>query len=82
MPQPTSRLTGDSSMLRQSCPPLQVGLDLLSVAAKSPLNLLVEVGIPVVDEVHILIGMETSSPTVAGLLLLPAGWQVQSHSRK
>ena len=76
MLQPTSHLTGASSMLGQSCPPLQVGLDLLSVAAESPLNLLVKVGIPVVDEVHILVGMEASSPAVAGLLLLPAGWQM------
>ena len=80
--QPTSRLIGASSMLGQSCPPLQVGLDLLSVAAESPLDLLVEVGIPVVDEVHILVSMEASSPAVAGLLLLPAGWQAQSKSSR
>lgn len=58
-------------MIWQCSSTLQVGLGLLSVLSKSAVNLLVEVSIPVVDEVHVLVCMVLASATVCAALVLP-----------
>ena len=59
-------------MIWQSSSTLQVGLGLLSVLSKSAVNLLVEVSVSVVDEVHILVCVVLASATVCAALVLPA----------
>ncbi len=58
-------------MIWQCSSTLQVGLGLLSVLSKSAVNLLVEVSIPVVDEVHVLVCVVLASATVCAALVLP-----------
>ena len=60
------------SMVWKGCSTLQVGLRFLGVLPKGTVNLLVEVGIPVIDEVNILICMELAPPAVVAALVLPA----------
>ena len=59
-------------MIWQRCSPLQIRLGFLGVLAKSPVNLLVEVGIPVVDEVHIFVCVELAPPAVVVAVVLSA----------
>lgn len=59
-------------MIWKCCAPLQIRLGLLGVLPKSTVDFLVEVGIPVVDEVHILVCMELAPPAVVVAVVLPA----------
>ncbi len=65
-------------MIWQSSSTLQVGLGLLSVLSKSAVNLLIEVSVSVIDEVHILVCMVLASATVCAALVLP----VKTESRQ
>lgn len=58
-------------MIWQCSSTLQVGLGLLSVLSKSAVNLLVEMSVSVVDEVHILVCVVLASATVCAALILP-----------
>ena len=64
-------------MIWQSSSTLQVGLGLLGVLSKSAVNLLVEVSVSVVDEVHILVCVVLASAAVCAALVLP----VKTESR-
>ncbi len=64
-------------MIWQCSSTLQVGLGLLSVLSKSPVDLLVKVSISVVDEVHVLVCVVFASATVCAALVLP----VKTESR-
>lgn len=59
-------------MLWQGSPPFQVGLDLNCVLPKGTLNLLVEVGVAVIDEVNIFVCMVLAPSAVCVTLVLPA----------
>lgn len=56
-----------SSMIRQRCASLQVGFDLSGVLPKGALDLLVEVGVPAVDVIHICIRPEGAAAAVGSL---------------
>lgn len=58
-------------MVWEGCSPLQIGLGFLGVLPKGTVNLLVEVGIPVIDEIHIFVCMELAPPAVGAALILP-----------
>lgn len=60
------------SVLWQSSSSFQVGFDLNCVLPKGALNLLVEVSVPVIDEVHIFVCMILTPPAVCVALVLPA----------
>ncbi len=64
-------------MIWQCSSTLQVGLGLLSVLSKSAVDLLVEVSISVVDEVHVLVCVVLASATVRAALVLPV--KTESH---
>lgn len=61
-----------NSMVWECCSSLQICLSFLGVLPKGTVNLLVEVGIPVVDEVHILVCMKLAPPAVVVAAVLPA----------
>ena len=64
-----------TSVVWKCSTPLQIGLGFLRVLPKGPVNLLVEMSIPVVDEVHIFVCMVLASATVCAALVLPANRQ-------
>lgn len=59
-------------MLWQCSPSFQIGFDLNCVLPKGPLNLLVEMGIPVIDEIHILVCMVLAPSAIRVALVFPA----------
>lgn len=59
-------------MIWKCCAPFQIRLGFLGVLPKGTVDLLVEVGIPVVDEVHILVCMELAPPAIVVAVVLPA----------
>lgn len=65
-----SREAAVLSMIWQGRPTLQICLDLHGVLGKCAVDLLVEVGVAVIDEVHILVDMDSAS--AAELVPLPA----------
>ena len=59
-------------MIWKCCAPFQICLGFLGVLPKGAVNLLVEVGIPVIDEVHILVCMKPAPPAVVVAIVLSA----------
>ena len=59
-------------MVWEGCSSLQIRLGLLGVLPKGTIDLLVEVGIPVVDEVHVLVCVKLAPPAVVVAVVLPA----------
>ena len=59
------------SLVWQSCAPLKIGLDLHGVSSKGTFNLLVEVGVAVINEVDVLVSMH-SSPAAVTAVSAPA----------
>ena len=68
-------------MIWQSSSTLQVGFGLLSVLSKSAINLLIEVSVSVVDEVHVLVCMVLASATVRAALVLPVKTEPRQAER-
>jgi hypothetical protein len=66
-------------VVRQGRPALQVALDLLGVLPKGALDLLVEVGIAIIDEINILIRMVRPPTAELGSLVL-LGLKLHHHA--
>jgi hypothetical protein len=58
-------------LIWQGSPPFKIVLDLKSILAKCPLNLLVEVFVPVIDRVNVLVFMELAPPAECFPFLIP-----------
>lgn len=64
---------GVTSVIWKCCSPLQIRLGFLGILSKGTVDLLVEMSIPVIDEVHILVCVKLAPPAVIAAIVLPAG---------
>ena len=67
------------SVIWQCCPSFQIGLGLLGILTKCPLNLLIKVCIAIIDEVYILAGMILAPSAVITALVLPTDQHMPSQ---